>query len=73
METIKTTAVVRDGRITVDVPAKDGTNFDVVLVPRRTPDEVEAILARIDRLRQEHPLPYVDPDTLKSWEEEGRA
>ena len=73
METIKTTAVVKDGRITVDVPARDGTNYDIVLVPRRTPDEVEAILERIDRLRQEYPLPYVDPGTLKVWEEEGRS
>lgn len=73
METIKTTAVVKDGRITVDVPAQDGTNFDVVLVPRRTPDDVDAILARINHLRQEYPLQYVNPDTLKAWEEEGRS
>lgn len=72
METIKTTAGVKDGRITVDVPAQDGTNFDVVLVPRHTLDEVEAILAQIGRLRRGHPLPYVAPETLKAWEEEGR-
>jgi len=73
METIKTIAVVKEGHITVEVPALDGTNFDVVLIPRFKPEEVEAILERIDRLKQTHPLPYVDPDTLKVWEEEGRS
>ena len=72
METIKTTAIVKEGRITVDVSARDGTNYNVVLIPSRTAEEVEAILERARRLRAEIPASAPDPQTLKQWIEEGR-
>ena len=72
MEAISTIAVVRGGRITFEVPAKDGTGFNVVLVPRRSPEEVQRTDELARRLRAETTAQAPDPDTLKRWEDEGR-
>ena len=72
METINTTAVVKEGHITIAVPAEDGTSVNVIVRPRHTPEEVEASLERARRLREETTARAPDPETLKRWIEEGR-
>ena len=72
MEAIRKTAVVMDGRITVDVPAKDGMSFEIVLVPHRSQEDIERILARINRRIKDTVARAPEPDTLKKWIEEGR-
>ena len=72
METINTTAVVKEGHITIAVPAEDGTSVNVTVRPRLTPEEVEASLERARRLRKETTARAPDPETLKKWIEEGR-
>lgn len=72
MKAIRTTAVVKNGQITVDVPAREGTNFEVVLVPHRTREDVEKILERINRRFHDIAVTAPDPQTLKEWIQEGR-
>ena len=72
MEAISTTAVVRGGRITFEVPAEDGTGFNVVLVPRRSLEEVQRTDELARQLREETAARVPDPDALKEWEDEGR-
>ncbi len=72
METINTTAVVKEGRITLEVPAEDGTHVNVIVQPRRTPEEVRRTDEIARRLREETKARAPDPDTLKKWEEQGR-
>ncbi len=72
METINTTAVVKEGRITIAVPAEDSTSVNVIVRPRHTPEEVEALLERARRLREETTARAPDSETLKKWIEEGR-
>ncbi len=72
METIHTTAVVKEGRITIAVPAEDGTSVDVIVRPRRASEEVETMLERARRLRAETPARAPEPEVLKRWIEEGR-
>ncbi len=72
METINTTAVVKQGHITIAVPVEDGTRVNVIVRPRHTPEEVEASLERARRLREETTARAPDPETLKRWIEEGR-
>lgn len=73
MDTINTRTVVKGGRITVEVPAEDGTGVNVIIIPRRRPEEVDAILKEADRLRAETPAQAPEPETLKRWIEEGRS
>ena len=72
METINTTAVVKEGCITVAVPAADGTSVNVIVRPRLTPEEVQRTDEIARRLRDETTARAPDPDTLKKWIEEGR-
>lgn len=72
METINTTAVVKEGRITIAVPVEDGTSVDVIVRPRRTPEEVQHSDEIARRLREETTARAPDPEMLKRWIEEGR-
>ena len=72
MNAISTTAVVEDGRIVVEVPVEDGTGVNVIIIPRRGPEEVQAILQEADRLRAESSVQAPEPEALKRWVEEGR-
>ncbi|WP_228350791.1 hypothetical protein [Rhodocaloribacter litoris] len=73
MNAINMMTVVKDGRVTVNVPAEDGTSVQVIIIPRRRPEEAEALLREADRLRAETPARAPEPGTLKRWIEEGRA
>ena len=72
METINTTAVVKEGRITIAVPAEDGTSVNVIVRSRRTLEEVQRTDEIARRLREETTARAPDPETLKRWIEEGR-
>ena len=72
METINTTAVVKEGHITIAVPAEDGTSVNVIVRSRRTPEEVQRTDEIARRLREETTARAPDPETLKRWIEEGR-
>lgn len=75
MEPIRTTAIVRNGRITVEVPAGDGTPFEVLLSPhpRHSAADVAAALVRIHQLNAAQPVVMPDPDTLTAWINEGHG
>ena len=71
METIRTEAVVKDGRIVVDVPVAEGVRVEVTVTP--APDEnVEAALEDLRRLRASSPARIDSPEQLKAWIAEGR-
>ena len=72
METITTTAVFKEGRITVEVPAEDGASVSVTVRPRLTPEEVQRTGEIARRLREETTARAPDPETIKKWIEEGR-
>lgn len=72
MNTVHTMTVVRGGRVTVNVPVEDGTGVHVIIIPRRRPEQVAAMLQEADHLRAAMPAQASDPLTLKQWIEEGR-
>ncbi|RMF62904.1 MAG: hypothetical protein D6746_03450 [Bacteroidetes bacterium] len=72
MNAIQINAVVRRGRVTVDVPVEEGRGVHVLVIPHRTPEEAEALLREADRLRTETTARAPGPETLRRWIEEGR-
>ena len=71
METIRTEAVVTDGRIVVDVPDAEGVRVEVTAsaIPE---EDVEIALEDLRRLRASGPARIYSPEPLKAWIAEGR-
>lgn len=53
MEAITKTAVVKDGKVEIDVDSPDGTEFDVTLTRAKTDEDIQRTLARAARLHKQ--------------------
>lgn len=73
MEAIFKTAVVKGGKLEIDVDAPDGTEFDVTLHRAKEADERRRILERAASLRDRTKGPGEGQDALKRYASEGRA
>ena len=71
MEAIHTEAVVKNGRIVVDVPAAEGARMRVT-VTAISEEDVEATLEDLRRLRAGSSARIGSPDQLEAWIAEGR-
>lgn len=72
MNAIHTTSVVRNGRVTVEVPTRDGTRVDVVIRPVEVEENIGTVLEELRQLRAGSPARIGDPEEVKRAIEEGR-
>jgi hypothetical protein len=72
MDTIRTTSVVKDGRVTVDVPDEDGTRVDVIVRPAASQEDIDDVLEELRDLRASSSARVDSPEDLKRTIEEGR-
>ena len=65
MNTIRTTSVVKDGRITVEVPTRDGTSVDVIVQPAKSTENIDDVLEELRRVRAGSPARISSPEEVK--------
>jgi hypothetical protein len=72
MDTIRTTSVVRDGRVTVKVPNEDGVRVDVIIRPAPPQENIDEVLAELRDIRADRSAYIASPQELKRAIEQGR-